>query len=419
MRLRNFAGPHFLFRESGFKRILYLIRKESTSLHSCICSLNTFKWDGEEDICTISYYNKRDKMQKGKKMPSHMTQNRSVLVTGGAGFIGSHTTVQLLELGKKVVIADDLSNSSELVLERIHTIVGDDAYQNLSFYRGDVCDTEFLTSIFNDHQIGSVIHFAGYKAVGESAQKPLEYYSNNLVSTFSLVKVMQEFNCKNLVFSSSATVYGDSPVVPLSEDAPKQAATNPYGWTKWMIEQVLTDVCAADPTFNVVLLRYFNPVGAHKSGLIGEDPQGIPNNLMPYISQVAVGIREKLHVFGGDYPTPDGTGVRDFIHVVDLAEGHLKALEWMQGKAGLEVFNLGTGKGSSVLDAVHAFEKACGTQIPYVIEERRPGDVAINFADPTKAQKLMGWKAQYNLDDMCEDAWRWQRNNPHGYSNDK
>ena len=349
-------------------------------------------------------------------MPSQHTENSAVLVTGGAGFIGSHTVVELLQQGRKVVIADDLSNSNEKVLERIRMIVGDELFENLSFYRGDVCDIEFLTKIFNQHMIDSVIHFAGYKAVGESSQKPLEYYTNNLMSTLTLIKAMQEHGCKNLVFSSSATVYGDSDVVPLTESAPKQAATNPYGWTKWMIEQILTDVCAADDTFNVVILRYFNPVGAHESGLIGEDPSGIPNNLMPYISQVAVGIRDKLHVFGNDYPTPDGTGVRDFIHVVDLAQGHLKALEWMDGKHGIEVFNLGTGKGSSVLDVVKAFEKASGREIPCVFEARRPGDVAMNYADPTKAEELMGWKATHNLDDMCADSWRWQSKNPHGYA---
>ena len=348
-------------------------------------------------------------------MPSHQSDNQAVLVTGGAGFIGSHTVIELLQQGLKVVIADDLSNSNEKVLDRIRMIVGDDLYDNLTFYRGDVCDIEFLTWIFDENPIGSVIHFAGYKAVGESSQKPLEYYTNNLMSTLSLIKVMQEHNCKNFVFSSSATVYGDSGVVPLTESAPKHDATNPYGWTKWMIEQILTDVCAADPTFNVVILRYFNPVGAHESGLIGEDPNGIPNNLMPYISQVAVGIRDKLHIFGNDYPTEDGTGVRDFIHVVDLAQGHLKALEWMEGKHGVEIFNLGTGKGSSVLDVVKAFEKASGKEIPYVFEERRAGDVAINYADPTKAEKYMGWKATHNLEDMCAHSWKWQSQNPHGY----
>ena len=355
-------------------------------------------------------------MLKGICMTSHNQTKQAVLVTGGAGFIGSHTAVQLLERGENVVIADDLSNSHEEVFNRIHQIVGDELYVNLTFCRGDVCDCEFLESIFDTFAIKSVIHFAGYKAVGESSEKPLEYYTNNLMSTLSLVKAMQKHGCNNLVFSSSATVYGDTDKVPLTEDTPKQSATNPYGWTKWMIEQILTDICAADKSFNVVLLRYFNPVGAHESGLIGEDPNGIPNNLMPYISQAAVGIRDKLHVFGGDYPTHDGTGVRDFIHVVDLAEGHLKALDWMEGRSGIEVFNLGTGQGSSVLDVLHAFEKACGKELPYTIEARRPGDVAINYADPTKALELMGWKAAHNLDDMCADAWRWQSQNPHGYS---
>ena len=352
-------------------------------------------------------------------MPSQQNKNTSVLVTGGAGFIGSHTVVELLQQNFNVVIADDLSNSNERVLDRIRLIVGDEIYHNLTFYRGNVCDIEFMNKIFSKHKIDSVIHFAGYKAVGESSQKPLEYYTNNLMSTLTLIKSMQEHGCKNLVFSSSATVYGDSDIVPLTESAPKQAATNPYGWTKWMIEQILTDVCAADDTFNVVLLRYFNPVGAHESGLIGEDPTGIPNNLMPYISQVAVGIRDKLHIYGSDYPTPDGTGVRDFIHVVDLAQGHLKALEWMQDKHGIEIFNLGTGKGSSVLDVVKAFEKACGREIPYVFEARRPGDVAINYADPAKAKELMGWRATHDLNDMCADSWRWQSKNPHGYADEQ
>ncbi len=345
-------------------------------------------------------------------------KNSTVLVTGGAGFIGSHTVVELLQQNNHVVIIDDLSNSNILVLDRIHKIIGDELYENLVFYKGSVCDSELLTRIFNTHHIDSVIHFAGYKAVGESSEKPLEYYTNNLTSTLVLIKTMHEHSCHNLVFSSSATVYGDSEVIPLTEDAPKLPATNPYGWTKWMIEQILIDVCSADPTFNVVILRYFNPVGAHESGLIGEDPNGIPNNLMPYISQVAVGIRDKLHVYGDDYPTPDGTGVRDYIHVVDLAQGHIKAIEWMDGKSGCEIFNLGTGNGSSVLDVVKAFEKASGKQVPYVIEARRPGDVAINYADPTKAKKLMDWRATHTLDDMCKDAWNWQSHNPHGYSDD-
>ena len=339
----------------------------------------------------------------------------TVLVTGGAGFIGSHTVVELLESGYKVVVADDLSNSSEKVLERIDQIVGEKASERLSFYRVDVGDREALEAVFDDHDIDRVIHFAGFKAVGESVGKPVEYYANNIGSTLTLVDVMRTHGCKSIVFSSSATVYGDPDALPLTELSPKKFATNPYGWTKWMIEQILSDVAAADEEWDVVLLRYFNPIGAHKSGLIGEDPKGIPNNLVPYVAQVAVGRRDAVHVFGDDYDTPDGTGVRDYIHVVDLARGHVAALAWMDGRTGCEIFNLGTGTGSSVLDVIRSFSAACGREIPYVIEPRRAGDVTANYADCTKAREQMGWSARYDLDDMCRDSWNWQSHNPNGF----
>ncbi len=344
-----------------------------------------------------------------------MEQHQCVLVTGGAGFIGSHTCVALLSAGYDVVIVDDLSNANIHVLDRIHTIVGDEAFAHLAFYQANVCDASALDSVFTKHNISSVIHFAGFKAVGESVSKPIEYYSNNLMSTLVLTQVMKKHGCHSIIFSSSATVYGDPDSLPLTEESPKKNATNPYGWTKWMIEQILSDIVVADPTYNVVLLRYFNPIGAHPSGLIGEDPRGIPNNLLPYVAQVAVGKREYVHVFGNDYPTPDGTGVRDYIHVMDLATGHLAALRWMQGKQGCEVFNLGTGKGTSVLEIIHAFSEACGKELPYKIEPRRPGDVATNYADCSKAYKEMGWKAQYDIKDMCRDGWKWQSSNPSGY----
>lgn len=338
-----------------------------------------------------------------------------VLVTGGAGFIGSHTVVDLLENGYRVVIADDLSNSSEKVLERIEQIVGDEAFERLSFYRADVNDRDALEALFDDNQIGGVIHFAGFKAVGESVAKPIEYYANNLGSTLALLDVMRRHGCKSIIFSSSATVYGDPDALPLTEESPKKAATNPYGWTKWMIEQILTDVAAADGEWNVVLLRYFNPIGAHPSGLMGEDPKGIPNNLVPYVAQVAVGKRDAVHVFGDDYDTPDGTGVRDYIHVMDLARGHVAALEWMGGRTGVEVFNLGTGTGSSVLDVIRAFSASCGKDLPYVVEPRRAGDVTANWADCSKARTEMGWVATRDLGDMCRDSWNWQSHNPDGY----
>ena len=313
------------------------------------------------------------------------------------------------------MVVDDLSNASEKVLDRIDQIVGDEASERLSFYRADVNDRAALEAVFDDCQIDRVIHFAGFKAVGESVQKPIEYYANNLGNTLTLLDVMREHGCKSIIFSSSATVYGDPDALPLTEQSTKKNATNPYGWTKWMIEQILTDVAKADPEWDVVLLRYFNPIGAHPSGLIGEDPKGIPNNLVPYVAQVAVGKRDAVHVFGNDYDTHDGTGVRDYIHVVDLAAGHVAALAWMNGRSGVEIFNLGTGTGSSVLDVIKAFSAACGKELPYVIEPRRAGDVTANYADCTKAREEMGWEAQYDLADMCRDSWNWQSHNPNGY----
>ena len=338
-----------------------------------------------------------------------------VLVTGGAGFIGSHTVIELLGAGYQVVVVDDLSNSSVVALDRVRQIVGDEAASRLTFYENDVNDRAALNDIFDTHPIDRVIHFAGFKAVGESVHKPIEYYSNNIGNTLTLVDVMRNHGCKSIVFSSSSTVYGEPDALPLTEESPKKPATNPYGWTKWMIEQILSDLTVADPEWDVVLLRYFNPIGAHESGLIGEDPKGIPNNLVPYVAQVAVGKRDAVRVWGNDYPTPDGTGVRDYIHVVDLARGHVAALAWMNGKTGVEVFNLGTGTGSSVLDVIKAFGEACGKEIPYEICERREGDIAANWCDASKAERMMGWKAQYDLADMCRDSWNWQSHNPNGF----
>ena len=338
-----------------------------------------------------------------------------ILVTGGAGYIGSHTCVELLNAGYEVVVADNLYNSSEKALERVEQITG----KELKFYEVDLKDEEAVRTIFQNEKIDAVIHFAGYKAVGESVAKPLEYYENNLVSTLNLCKVMREFNCKNLIFSSSATVYGFQPVMPITEEMPKQPASNPYGWTKWMIEEILKDLHTADPTWNVILLRYFNPIGAHESGLIGEDPKGIPNNLVPYVAQVAVGKRESVHVYGNDYNTPDGTGVRDYIHVVDLAKGHLAALDKFMENPGVAIYNLGTGKGYSVLDVIHAYEKACGHEIPYKIEARRPGDLDTTYSDPSKAERELGWKAQLGIDEMCRDSYRWQSQNPNGYQDEE
>ena len=334
----------------------------------------------------------------------------SVLVTGGAGYIGSHTVIELIENGYDPIIVDNLCNSKKVAVERVEKIVG----KKIKFYQYDLCEIDKLREIFKKENIDSCIHFAGLKAVGESCQKPLEYYQNNLISTLNLVQVMKEFGCKNLVFSSSATVYGQPKSVPILEDFPL-STTNPYGSTKLYIEGILKDIYKADNSFNIALLRYFNPIGAPKSGLIGEDPNGIPNNLMPYITQVAVGKLEKLGVFGNDYDTHDGTGVRDYIHVVDLAVGHVKALKKIEEKAGLCIYNLGTGTGYSVLDIVKNFEEATGVKIPYEIKPRRAGDIATCYADASKAKKELGWTAQYGIKEMCADSWRWQSNNPNGY----
>lgn len=335
----------------------------------------------------------------------------AILITGGAGYIGSHTAVELLNEGYEVVVYDNLCNSSKESLKRVENITG----KTVKFYEGDILDAEKLTAMFEAEKIDAVIHCAALKAVGESVRKPLEYYQNNITGTLSLLNVMQKVGVRRIVFSSSATVYGDPEIIPITEECPKGQCTNPYGWTKSMMEQIMSDLQKANPDWNVILLRYFNPVGAHKSGLIGEDPKGIPNNLMPYISQVAVGKLEKLGVFGDDYNTHDGTGVRDYIHVVDLAKGHVKAINYILTNPGLDVINLGTGVGYSVLDMVKAFSKACGKEIPYEIKPRRAGDIDMCYADPAKALKVLGWKAEKGLDEMCEDAWRWQSNNPNGY----
>ena len=334
-----------------------------------------------------------------------------ILVTGGTGFIGSHTCVELLQAGYDVVIADNLYNSKELVVDRIEQIAG----RRPVFYNLDINDRDGLDALFEREGIDAVIHFAGYKAVGESTQKPIEYYANNLGSTLTLCDVMRKHGCKSIVFSSSATVYGDPAFVPITEECPKGVTTNPYGETKSMQERILTDIWKSDNEWKVMLLRYFNPIGAHESGLIGEDPKGIPNNLLPYVAQVAAGKLEKVNVFGDDYDTPDGTGVRDYIHVVDLAKGHVKAIEGLSKLDGVNIFNLGTGVGYSVLDIIKAFSKAVGKDIPYIIAPRRPGDIAECYSDPTKAEKVLGWKAEKNLDDMCRDAWNWQTKNPDGY----
>ncbi len=336
----------------------------------------------------------------------------AVLVTGGAGYIGSHTCVELLNNGYEVVVMDNLYNSNEKALERVEQITG----KKVKFYNADMLDQEAMNKIFEQETIDSVIHFAGYKAVGESVRKPLEYYHNNITGTLLLCDVMRKHGVKNIIFSSSATVYGDPAFVPITEECPKGQITNPYGQTKGMLEQILTDLHVSDPEWNVVLLRYFNPIGAHKAGIIGEDPKGIPNNLVPYIAQVAVGKLEKLGVFGDDYDTPDGTGVRDYIHVVDLARGHVKAMKKFEDKPEVRIYNLGTGNGYSVLQVLHAFEKACGKTLPYEIKERRPGDVAACYADPAKAREELGWEAEYGIDEMCEDTWRWQSTNPNGYN---
>jgi UDP-glucose 4-epimerase len=336
--------------------------------------------------------------------------NMTVLVTGGAGYIGSHTVLELLNQGHQVIVVDNLSNSSEEALQRVQHITG----KKLTFYKKDLLDKTAIDHIFSTHSIDSVIHFAGYKAVGESVAKPLKYYDNNITSTLYLCELMKKHGVKNLVFSSSATVYGDPESVPITEEFPL-SATNPYGRTKLFIEYILKDLHIADESWNIALLRYFNPVGAHESGLIGEDPNDIPNNLMPFVSQVAVGKLKELSVFGDDYPTPDGTGVRDYIHVVDLALGHLKALEKLRSNPGLVVYNLGTGEGTSVLEMVQSFEKASGKKVPYKITPRRPGDIAQCYADPAKAETELGWTAKRDIEAMCRDAWKWQSENPNGY----
>ena len=334
-----------------------------------------------------------------------------VLLTGGAGYIGSHTAIELAKLGHDVVIADNFSNSKPEALKRIEKIIGG----SFPFYNIDVCDKAAVDALFEKEHIEAIIHFAGLKAVGESCSKPLEYYRNNIDSTLTLLEVMKKHGVKNIIFSSSATVYGAPDEVPIKESAVVGRCTNPYGWTKYFNEVILRGAAEADKSLSVVLLRYFNPIGAHESGLIGEDPSGIPNNLMPYISQVAVGKLKQLRVFGNDYKTHDGTGVRDYIHVVDLAKGHACAIDYAANHSGVEVFNLGTGTGYSVLDMVNAFEKANGVKIPYVITERRPGDIDECYADPTKAREVLGWKAEKTLYDMCRDSWNWQKNNPNGY----
>lgn len=335
-----------------------------------------------------------------------------ILVTGGAGFIGSHTCVELLNTGYEVVVVDNLSNSCEESLVRVREITGKD----LTFYKTDILDAAAMDAIFEkEGKIDAVIHFAAFKAVGESVQKPLKYYGNNITGTIALCETMAKHGCKNIVFSSSATVYGQPDSVPIREDFPTPGATNPYGWTKLMMEQVFRDVHNADNEWNIVLLRYFNPIGAHESGRIGEDPAGIPNNLLPYVSQVAIGKLKELAVFGDDYPTRDGTGIRDYIHVVDLSLGHVRAIEKLSSGCGLAIYNLGTGRGTSVLEIVKAFEKASQRKVPYAIKPRRPGDVPECWADPAKAEKELGWKAKFGIEKMCEDLWRWQSMNPNGF----
>ena len=336
---------------------------------------------------------------------------KNILITGGAGYIGSHVAVELLDKNYKVIVYDNLTNSSKISVKRVEEITG----KNITFYEADILDEKKLSEVFKKEKIDVVIHCAALKSVGESVKKPLEYYHNNITGTLSLLKIMRKYSCKNIIFSSSATVYGDPESVPITEDFPKGTCTNPYGWTKSMMEQIMTDLQKSDPEWKVVLLRYFNPIGAHKSGKIGEDPQGIPNNLLPYIAQVAVGKLDYLSVFGDDYDTVDGTGVRDYIHVVDLAKGHVLAVDKIDKLKGVSIFNLATGKGYSVLEVLKAFEKACGKKISYKIVQRREGDIAKCFADASKAYKVLGWKAKKDIDEMCEDSWRWQSQNPNGY----
>ena len=336
---------------------------------------------------------------------------KNVLITGGAGYIGSHVAVELLNKNYKVIVYDNLTNSSKISVKRVEEITG----KNIIFYEADILDEKKLSEVFEKENIDVVIHCAALKAVGESVKKPLEYYHNNISGTLSLLKVMRKYSCKNIIFSSSATVYGDTEKVPITEDFPKGICTNPYGWTKSMMEQIMTDLQKSDPEWKVVLLRYFNPIGAHESGKIGEDPQGIPNNLLPYIAQVAVGKLDYLRVFGDDYDTVDGTGVRDYIHVVDLAKGHVLSVDKIDKLEGVSIINLATGNGYSVLEVLKAFEKACGKKISYKIVERREGDIAKCFADASKAYEVLGWKAEKGIDEMCEDSWRWQSQNPNGY----
>ena len=334
----------------------------------------------------------------------------AVLVTGGAGYIGSHTCVELLDAGYDIIVIDNLSNSKIESINRIKKITGKD----FKFYQEDLLNIEALELIFKENNIEEIIHFAGLKAVGESVQLPLKYYKNNITGTINLCEVMEKYNVKNIVFSSSATVYGDPESVPITENFPT-GATNPYGRSKLMLEEILKDIYVSDNTFNIAILRYFNPIGAHKSGLIGEDPNGIPNNLMPYISQVAIGKLEKLSIFGRDYSTVDGTGVRDYIHVVDLAKGHIKALEKLKSNPGVVIYNLGTGKGNSVLEMIKAFEKASNKKINYKVVDRRAGDIAECYADTKKVENELNWKTEKNIEEMCEDIWRWQKNNPNGF----
>lgn len=335
----------------------------------------------------------------------------TILVTGGAGFIASHTNIELLNAGYDVIVMDNLCNSSKESVARVEQITG----KKVKFYEADMRNVEDLEKIFSENVIDVIIHFAGLKAVGESCVKPFEYYENNISGTLNIISMMRKYNVKKMVFSSSATIYGDPEVIPITEECKVGGVTNPYGQTKLMLEQILTDIQKADPDFDIALLRYFNPIGAHESGLIGEAPNGIPNNLLPYVAKVAAGVLDRVNVFGDDYDTPDGTGVRDYIHVVDLAKGHVCAVKKLLEHPGLVIYNLGTGVGYSVLDIIHNFEKACGKKIPYVIAPRRPGDIATCYSDPSKAERELGWKAQYGIDRMCEDAWRWQKMNPNGY----
>lgn len=334
-----------------------------------------------------------------------------ILVTGGAGFIGSHTCVELLNSEYDVVVVDNLSNSSEVSLDRVKEITGKD----LKFYKADLLDCDTLDKIFLKEHIETVIHFAGLKSVNESVDKPLEYYNNNITGTINLCACMKKYGVKNIIFSSSATVYGEPAVLPITEQCPKGTPTNPYGMTKWMIEEILKDIQLSDNSWNVIILRYFNPIGAHESGLIGEDPKGIPNNLLPYITQVAIGKRDYLNIYGNDYDTPDGTCIRDYIHVVDLARGHVMAINKLKENCGFKIYNLGTGKGYSVMEVLHTFEKVCGRKLPYKIAGRRKGDVTASYADASLAKKELGWEAIYDLEKMCQDAWNWQKKNPSGY----